>query len=147
MLFRSQKVCPVCLSVTEHTVTESDTYLTLYFIPLFPVKRDVIFTCSRCGESYTVPYAEYQAEHATSEEGKEHNHSTAESKSGGKTPKSTRDKAKVILEGRVVNGKVENLRLPFSFNSRHLIIGLWVTFGFIVLIAVLLFLVLFVIVK
>ncbi|MBI3242701.1 MAG: hypothetical protein HYZ49_10455 [Chloroflexi bacterium] len=27
-----QKVCPVCLSVTEHTVTESGTYFTLYFV-------------------------------------------------------------------------------------------------------------------
>lgn len=137
-----QKVCPVCLSVTEHTVTENGTYFTIYFIPLFPVKRDVVFTCNRCGESYTVPYAEYQAEHTPAEENGERD-TTAENRIGGKVPKSTRDKAKVILEGKVINGKVENLRVPFNISSRQVMLGLWAVLGLIVLLAAILLIVLF----
>ena len=127
------KVCPVCLSVTEHTVTENGTYFTLYFIPLFPLKREVVYTCNQCGESYAVPYDEYQAEHAP-EEAKKHAHSNTEG-GAGKQSKSTRDKARLILEGKVVNGKVKDLRIPFQISSRHIYLGLWVTLGLVTLVA------------
>jgi hypothetical protein len=129
-----QHVCPNCLSVTEHTVTEFDTRFTLYFIPLFSIKRDVLFRCSRCGDSHLIPFSEYQATHAE-----------AEAEAGGPKPerkKKTKKAAEAILEGRVVNGKVEDLRSPFkldfNLDARTIQRGLWIALGLVALLAILL---------
>ncbi|MBM4422637.1 MAG: zinc-ribbon domain-containing protein [Chloroflexi bacterium] len=138
-----RKVCPNCLSVTEHAVTEHDTRLTLYFIPLISLKREIIYTCSQCGDSHIVSYDEYQAAHAETEaigqkEGGK------ESAASGKQPKSARDKARAILEGRVVNGEIKT-SLPFSakFSSDRILKWMWIAFAAILLAAAILLILLF----
>lgn len=115
-----QHVCPNCLSVTSHTVTEYDTRFTLYFIPLFSVKRDILFRCEQCGDSHLIPYSEYQAAHTH-----------AEAAGGGPKPerkKKISQAAEAILVGKVVNGKVEELRSPFKLNlsPRAIHFSLWI---------------------
>ncbi|MEK7275727.1 MAG: zinc-ribbon domain-containing protein [Chloroflexota bacterium] len=130
-----RKVCPNCMSVTEHTVTDYDTRFTLYFIPLFSLKREVIYRCQRCGDYHAIPYDEYEAQHAAPEPEPESPRAPANAAPGKEAqrakPQSPAEKARLILEGKVVNGKVENLRLPFQIKitSRHIVIALWVIFA------------------
>ncbi|MEK7325017.1 MAG: hypothetical protein AAB217_07145, partial [Chloroflexota bacterium] len=51
--------------------------------------------------------------------------------------------ARLILEGKVVNGKVKDLRIPFQISSRQIYIGLWVTLGLVTLVAAALLILLF----
>lgn len=130
-----RKVCPNCMSVTEHTVTDYNTRFTLYFIPLFSLKREVIYRCERCGDYHAVPYDEYEAQHPAPEPEPASPPAPADAAPAGAgsraKPQSPAEKARLILEGKVVNGKVENLRLPFTIKvtSRHIVIALWVIFA------------------
>ena len=142
---QERKVCPTCLSVTEHTVTEHDTRFTLYFVPLFSLKREVIYTCSQCGDSHVVSYDEYRAAHPEAEPvGGKQQGGASETRGNAKKAVSTREKARAILEGRVVNGEVRT-SLPFSakFSADRIIKWMWITFAAIVLFAATLLILLF----
>ncbi len=125
------KVCPTCMSVTPHTVIDYDTRFTLYFIPLFSVKREVVYRCTVCGDSHSIPYEEYVLHAAHEAPGGEAPEAAPAGKRRGPTPDSAREKARLILEGRVVNGKAENLRVPFkiAITARHIQIALWIAFA------------------
>jgi len=141
-----QHICPNCLSMTEHAITEFDTRFTLYFIPLFSIKRDILFRCTRCGDSHLIPYDEYLASHAANR---------AEAGAAAGEPKSERKKkpapahkaADAVLEGKVVNGKVESLRQPFKLsrelNAQTIQRGLWLAFSVVALLTILLLILLF----
>lgn len=123
---QERKVCPSCFEVTDHTVLEDDLRFTLYFIPLFSVRHQVVYTCTKCGDSHVMPWADYQATHLVAETPKE---------SG--SPKTQRDKAKTILEGKVVGDQI-NTSLPFSaqFNFDTILKWLYIAFGVIIVMAV-----------
>ena len=45
----AKRLCPVC-GLAQARLKRIDHYLSLFFIPLFPVKRgDVVLICERCG--------------------------------------------------------------------------------------------------
>jgi DNA-directed RNA polymerase subunit RPC12/RpoP len=47
----TRRVCPAC-GLAQARLKRVDHYLSLFFIPLFPVKRgDPILICDRCGET------------------------------------------------------------------------------------------------
>ncbi|HLF00616.1 MAG TPA: zinc-ribbon domain-containing protein [Anaerolineales bacterium] len=126
-----QKVCPNCLSVTAHAVVEQDTRFTLYFIPLFSIKRDINYTCTVCGDTYIIPYSEYAAAHSASADMKE-TANRATSASGA----SRGDKARVILEGKIVNGEVKTSGpRPVNYASDQILKWMWIAFGVILLLA------------
>ena len=134
-----RKVCPTCMSVTDHDVVDVDTRFTLYFIPLFSVKREVIYRCLTCGDAHTVPFEEYegrQEEAAVPDIKWKISTPPDETESGGDKTKTKKEKARVILEGKVVNGKAENLRVPFNLDSLPIMRYLWIAFGLVALFAV-----------
>ena len=111
-----RQVCPTCLSVTEHTVVENDLRFTLYFIPLFSVRHEVVYTCAQCRESHVVPYAEYLSAHPGQVSGGD------VSPSSGKKAKSKRAKARVVLQGKMVGDEIwTSLPLSASFNSANIL--------------------------
>lgn len=131
-----RKVCPNCLSVTEHTVVETNTRMTLYFIPLFSVKREVTFTCLSCGDSHTVDYAEYEAGHQeaqpVSEKLGQQSGSTPKAK-----PRTTQEKARAILEGRIVGDEIKT-RKPLSANlsSDQILKYFYIAFAVVAILAI-----------
>lgn len=128
------KVCPTCLSVTQHAVTEHDTRFTLYFVPLFSIKRDIVYLCARCGDSHVVPYAEYEAWRQGVVERDEPQAPSAPAVGRGSSLQTARDKARLILDGKVAGRKAERPRAPFAIRitGRQLYLSLWVAFGLIV---------------
>ena len=132
-----QKVCPNCLSVTRHVVVEHDTRFTLYFIPLFSIKRDVSYTCSVCGDTHMIAYNEYQAAHPDSAPVSEN--ATGDANASGGKSKSRQDKARTILEGKVVGDQIKTSR-PFSanFNADQFLKYFYIAFVIIALLAALL---------
>ena len=138
-----QKVCPSCLSVTEHTVIEHDTWLTFYFIPLFSIKREVVYTCTQCADTYTIPYREYQAAQPKAAPMPEE--TTPLNRNSGPSPKAKASrKGRVILEGKVVGGEVKTyLPLSARFSSEQILKWLWLAFALIALVAIILIIVLF----
>jgi len=134
-----RKVCPTCMSVTEHDVVDMDTRFTLYFIPLFSVKREAIYRCLTCGDTHTVPFEEYQGRHeeaAPPDVKWKISTPPDEAEIDGDKTKTTKEKARVILEGKVINGKAENLRVPFNLESLPLLRYLWIAFGLVALLAI-----------
>lgn len=134
---QERKVCPTCLSVTEHTVIDHDTRFTLYFIPLFSLKREVAYTCSQCGDSHVISYDEYRASHPETEPVETRQQGGAGNlRANARKPESARDKARAILEGRVVNGEVKT-SLPLSANLTpdRILRWMWIAFLAILLIA------------
>jgi hypothetical protein len=129
-----RKVCPNCFEVTDHTVVDDDLRFTLYFIPLFSVRRQVLYTCAKCGDTHVMPYADYEATHLVTES----NQTRSDS------PKSQREKAKTILEGKVVGDQI-NTSLPFSaqFTFDAALKWFYLTFGVVVLAAIVLLIILF----
>ncbi len=143
------KVCPTCLSVTQHAVVDHDTRFALYFIPLFSVKREVGYTCTQCGDTHTITYSEYQAAHpdaARVSESPQRTTSNADPRSADRArkPETKREKARTILEGKIVDSEVKTY-LPFtaSFTLDRLIKWLWIAFGVILLAAAILLIILF----
>jgi hypothetical protein len=133
-----RKVCPTCMSVTEHDVVDIDTRFTLYFIPLFSIKREAIYRCLTCGDTHTVPFEEYESRHeeaAIPDIKWKDSTPQDEPDTSGKT-KTKKEKARVILEGTVVNGKAENLRAPFDIDSIPVMRYLWIAFGLVSLLAI-----------
>src|SRR5574341_572635 len=135
-----RKVCPTCLSVTDHAVVDHDTRFTLYFIPLFSIKRDVAYTCLRCGDTHTIPYSEYQAAHPDAEavrEASDRGTSTTHAKRGGKKQDGAREKARAVLEGKLIDGEIKTYA-PFrmKFTSDNLVKWMWIAFALIALVAV-----------
>lgn len=116
-----RKVCPNCLSVTEHRVVEANTRMTLYFIPLFSVKREVTYTCLACGDSHTVDYAEYEAGHQEAQPVAEK--SAQQSGPAPKAkPRTTQEKARAILEGRIVGDEIKTSKpLSASLSSDQIL--------------------------
>ncbi|MFC1491939.1 zinc-ribbon domain-containing protein [Nitrospinota bacterium] len=51
---RGQFVCPKCSIKTEYTAKSSSQYLTLFFIPIFPVgeKSEPFVECQTCKRTY-----------------------------------------------------------------------------------------------
>jgi hypothetical protein len=133
---QERKVCPNCFEVTDHTVIDDDLRFTVYFIPLFSLRRQVIYTCAKCGDSHVMPYAEYEAAHLVSQP-------TAETKQG--SPKSNREKAQTILEGKVVGDQI-NTSLPWSawFNFDNILKWLYIAFGIVIVVALILLIALFI---
>ncbi|MBI5713989.1 MAG: zinc-ribbon domain-containing protein [Chloroflexi bacterium] len=133
-----RKVCPTCMSVTEHDVVDVDTRFTLYFIPLFSVKREAIYRCLTCGDAHTVPYEEYEGrqEEAAVPDIKWKIDTPEDEPDAGNKNKTKKEKARVILEGKVVNGKAENLRVPLNLESLPILRYLWIGFGLVALLAI-----------
>ncbi len=52
--------CPHCEKNTWHVATEYSKWFSLFFIPLIPYKRHLIFTCRVCGHSFELK-TEYKA--------------------------------------------------------------------------------------
>lgn len=113
-----RQVCPTCLSVTEHTVVENDLRFTLYLIPLFSIRHEVVYTCSQCGESHVVPYAEYLSAHPGHGSPPE-----GDAPAGArKKAKSKRARARVVLQGKVIGDQIRtSLPLSASFNSDNIL--------------------------
>ena len=133
------KVCPNCMGVTEHDVVDIDTRFTLYFIPLFSIKREAIYRCLTCGDTHTVPFEEYegrQEEAAMPDVKWKDTTPQDEPDAGGGKAKTKKEKARVILEGKVVNGKAENLRAPLNIDSLPVLRYLWIAFGLVALFAI-----------
>lgn len=133
-----RKVCPNCMSVTEHDVVDVDTRFTLYFIPLFSVKREAIYRCLTCGDTHTVPFEEYEGrqEEAAMPDVKWKDTTPQDEPDAGGKAKTKKEKARVILEGKVVNGKAENLRVPLNIDSIPVARYLWIAFGILAVTAI-----------
>jgi hypothetical protein len=131
-----QKVCPNCISVTEHTVVEHDTRLTFYFIPLLSVKREVTYTCLTCGDSHTVDYADYQAAHREAQPVSEKAaHQSGPAPKVG--PRTSQEKARAILEGRIVNGEVKTSRpMSANFSSDQILKYFYIIFAVVAVVAI-----------
>lgn len=132
---QERKVCPNCFEVTDHTLLDDDLRFTLYFIPLFSIRRQVIYTCAKCGDTHVMPYAEYAAAHRVTE---------SADKTKSSPLKSKRRNAQTILEGKVVGGQV-NTSLPWSaqFNLDNLLKWLYLAWGVIMVVALALLVTLF----
>jgi hypothetical protein len=130
------KVCPNCLSVTEHTVVEQDTRFTFYFIPLFSIKRSVTYTCLTCGDVYHVETSENQAPETTSQPVAGQAAPRAGS-GGAASSATTREKARTILEGKIIGDEIKT-RLPLStqFSFDHILKYLYVALLVIAIVAV-----------
>lgn len=133
-----RKVCPTCLSVTDHAVVDHDTRFTLYFIPLFSIKRDVAYTCLRCGDTHTIPYSEYQAAHPDAEAIREASSRTRSTRTTHKG-ENAREKARAVIEGKLVDGEIKTYK-PFStrFSPENMIRWMWIALALIAVLAILL---------
>jgi hypothetical protein len=132
-----RQVCPNCMSVTDHTVIENDLRFTLYFIPLFSIRHEVIYTCGQCGDSHVVAYADYIATHTGPE--------PLEEPAKASAPSETKQaKARIILEGRVVGGEIHTAR-PWraTFNADNVLKWLYLGFAILGLVSVILLIILF----
>jgi zinc-ribbon family len=130
------KVCPNCLSVTEHTVVEQDTRVTLYFIPLFSVKRVVNYTCQKCGDVHTADLSQYERPDANGEpvDGEPTQPTGNAGKANANT---TREKARTILEGRIFGDEVRTgLPLAARFSSDQILKYFYIALLVIALISV-----------
>lgn len=45
-------VCRTTNQPAAHRLSKITRWFTLFFIPVFPVKRTYVLTCSACGQSY-----------------------------------------------------------------------------------------------
>ena len=131
-----QKVCPNCISVTDHTVVEHDTRLTFYFIPLLSVKREVTYTCLTCGDSHTVDFAEYESAHQEAQPVSEKTTRPA-GPAPKVTPSTNREKARAILEGKIVGDQIKTRRpLRANFSSDQLLKYFYIAFAVVAVIAI-----------
>jgi hypothetical protein len=91
-LANERRVCPNCLGITDHTVIKHAQQVTLYFIPVFTIRPQVVYTCQKCGASHTITYSDY-----------------LETQPQASQPQ---PKAKVTLNGKLVGDEI-NTSLPF----------------------------------
>jgi zinc-ribbon family len=54
-------VCENCGQHATHHLTRRTRKVTLFFLPLFPVSRKYVDTCSYCGRSLRVPLEQAEA--------------------------------------------------------------------------------------
>jgi hypothetical protein len=139
-----RRVCPNCLSVTEHTVIEANTRVTLYFIPLFSVKREVTYTCLTCGDAHTVDYAEYESKQQEAQPITEKSDPLS-----GPTPKvrtrTTQEKARAILEGKIVGDEIKTHKpLSANFSFDQILKYFYIAFAAVAIIAIIVVVSLFV---
>lgn len=128
-----RQVCPNCMSVTNHAVAENALRFTLYFIPVFTIRREVIYTCSQCGDSHVMLYDDYLAAHASQPPAP-----AEEQVTGPAAPAAP--KGAVTLEGRVVGDEIRTRRpLSAHVNADTGLKALYVFFALLGIAAVLLF--------
>jgi hypothetical protein len=125
------------MSVTEHAVIEQDVRFTIYFIPLFSIRREVIYTCKQCGDSHVVLYEDYLNTHPNAQATPPPADPAAEG------TKSKREKAQVILEGKVVGDEIKTW-LPWQskVNSDAILKWLYLGLAAVVVLAIILIVVL-----
>lgn len=124
------KVCPNCMAVTNHTVIEVNTRFAVYLIPLFSIKREVVYHCDRCGDTHIVEYADYEASVID------------QSTPGVANDATVRQKAAAVLKGKVAAQNPPPPDLPSPPIDR-LLSGLWIALALIAILAIGLFVFLF----
>lgn len=53
--------CPKCQQATAHTVVRSRRWMTLFWVPIFPITKNSIARCSACGQQSKVENAQADA--------------------------------------------------------------------------------------
>jgi len=122
------------MSVTEHAVIEQDVRFTIYFIPLFSIRHEVVYTCKQCGDSHVVLYEDYLNTHPNAQTNPP---PTAQS------TKTKREKAQVILEGKVVGDEIKT-SLPWQtkINGDAILKWLYLSLAAVLILSVILIVVL-----
>lgn len=96
-----RRVCANCMTITDHTATKRAQRLTLYLIPLFTIRPEVIYTCAKCGTSRIITYTEYLDAHTPAP-----NQAQRDGVGGGG------QKPHVVLNGKLVGDEIRT-SLPF----------------------------------
>jgi hypothetical protein len=132
-----RQVCPRCMDVTDHALVEREQQVMFYFIPLFSIRHEVVYTCQQCGDAHVILFEDYL-----------HNHPKPQtplgaSESGPAGAKPPHEKPHVTLNGKVVDGEV-NTSLPWraKINADGILKWLYISFAAILVVAVIMVLVL-----
>ena len=61
VLGRTQQVCPACHRAAAQTVVRTRTWVTIFWVKVFPISKKSIMRCSACGAQTKIDNAQADA--------------------------------------------------------------------------------------